>query len=93
MDGCVLLIEYTREIIFSKDVVFSKEIPTPLPDSADSHLDELYIFDDNNDLTDDFTPSSTVNTDFSGDTANEFLPSSQTDIMKRQWMNSYWNQL
>ena len=80
MDGYVLLIESKREIIFSKDVVFSKEIPTPLPDSADSHLDELYILDDNNDLTDEFTPSSTVNTDFSGDTANEFLPSSQTDM-------------
>ena len=60
MDGYVLLIESTRDIIYSKDVVFSKEIPTPLPDSADSHLDELYIFDDNNDLADEFTPSSTV---------------------------------
>ena len=90
MDGYILLDEKTREIIYSKDVVFSNELPIPLPESEDSHLDDLYILNDNEDEDWDYSPSIQDNTDLSGDTITEnFSPNSGIDMNQENIDNQF----
>ena len=77
MDGYILLEEDSKQVIYIKDVVFSKELPTPLPDVSTDDA-ELFIYDDDNN-DEDYIPEYTE-TDLSGNTLNSIETSNTESI-------------